>query len=148
MPTDEAVIDASVAVKLTLHEEHSTVAEALIRSLRRSGVRMIAPLLFSFEVANALHKAAHAGTVTPADAVRHFRELSAYAIETVAPDGLHERAILLASELGVGAAYDSHYLALAIERDCEFWTADWSFYRAARRHSNHARWLADFNPDA
>lgn len=144
----EAVIDASVAVKLALQEEHSPAAEALIQSLPQVGVRMIAPLIFSFEIANALHKAAHAGAVTPADAVRRFRELSAYAIETVASDGLHERAILLASELGVGAVYDSHYLALAIERDCEFWTADWRFYRAAHRHSDHARWLGDFNPDA
>lgn len=144
----EAVIDASVAVKVVLPEQHSDTAKALMSALRRGGVRRLAPLFFPFEVANALHKAAYAGSTTPAAAVQLFRELNAFNIELIASDGLHERAILLASELGVGAVYDSHYLALAIERDCEFWTADWSFYRAARRHSNHARWLADFNPDA
>ena len=144
----EAIIDASVAVKLVLPEQHSDTATALMSTLRRGGVRRLAPPIFPFEVANALHKTAYAGSITPVAAAQLFRELSAFDIELLAPDGLHERALLLASELGQGAVYDSHYLALAIERDCEFWTADASFYRAARRHSNHARWLPDFDPNA
>lgn len=147
MPS-EAVIDASVAVKLVLPEQHSDTAKALLSELRQLNVHRLAPPIFPFEVANALHKAAYAGSITPAEAVQLFRELSTFSIGTIAPDGLHERAILLASELRVGAVYDSHYLALAIERDCEFWTADWRFYRAAHRYSDHARWLGDFNPDA
>ena len=41
------------------------------------------------------------------------------------------RALELASQLDQRDAYDSHYLALAEELDCDFWTADARFYRAA-----------------
>ena len=44
---------------------------------------------------------------------------------------LHSRALELASELGQGAAYDCHYLALAESLGCELWTADDRFHRAA-----------------
>jgi predicted nucleic acid-binding protein len=37
---------------------------------------------------------------------------------------LQRRALAMASELALPAAYDAHYLALARSLDAEFWTAD------------------------
>ncbi len=59
------------------------------------------------------------------------------------PD-LHRRAMELAQELGQGAAYDSHYLALAEILDCEMWTADERFYRSASPRATRLRLLNEF----
>ena len=144
----EAVIDASVAFKLIVEEEDSAIAAALIAALLDAGVTPIAPLFFPFEIANALHKRVRSGELTPTRAIDLFSELTTFGIELRSTDDLHERAIGIASRLEQGAAYDSHYLALALARDCEFWTSDRRFYRAARRLSDHARWLGDFDPEA
>ena len=59
---------------------------------------------------------------------------------------LHNRAIDLAVELNQRLAYDSHYLALAEALDCEFWTADQPFYRAARNSYPRVQWIGNYNP--
>ena len=47
----------------------------------------------------------------------------------------------IASELGQGAVYDSHYLALAELLNCELWTADERFYRATATNWPNVRWI-------
>ena len=59
---------------------------------------------------------------------------------------LHDRAIDLAVELNQRLAYDSHYLALAVSLDCDFWTADELFYRAARGRYPRVQWIGNYNP--
>jgi predicted nucleic acid-binding protein len=44
------------------------------------------------------------------------------------------RALMLADTLGLSAAYDMHYLALAEAIGCELWTADAKFHRQAQPH--------------
>lgn len=51
---------------------------------------------------------------------------------------MHDRALVLASRFDLQATYDAHYLALAEERDCEFWTAD---KRLARATNGAFPWL-------
>ena len=145
---DEAVIDASVAFKLIVREEHTDAARSLFVVLESRDVTRIAPPLFPFEITNALHKRVMDGRLTPSAALQAFRALASYEIEIHTIDALHERALELARRMGRGASYDSHYLALALARDCEFWTADDSFFRAARQLSDKVRWLADFSPGA
>lgn len=50
------VIDASIAVALLIDEPKSRLARAFVRACGVEGVLMIAPPLFPFEVANALHR--------------------------------------------------------------------------------------------
>ena len=59
---------------------------------------------------------------------------------------LYQRSLELASQLGQGAIYDSLYLSLAESLDCELWTADARFHRAARERYRNLRLLADFAP--
>ena len=145
---DEAVIDASVAVKLVIDEEHTSVSRALFVAFEDRGVARIAPPLLPFEITNALHKRVAAAEMTAQAAVQGFRSLASYKIEIYTIDALHEQALELAHRMGMGASYDAHYLALALARDCELWTADDSFFRAARQLSDKVRWLTDFNPGA
>ena len=45
---------------------------------------------------------------------------------------LHNKAMELAQNLSLPAAYDAHYLALAKKLDAEFWTADRKLVRAVQ----------------
>jgi predicted nucleic acid-binding protein len=50
----------------------------------------------------------------------------------------------LTAELKQDAVYDAHYLALAEALNCELWTADERFYRAAISGHTQVKWLGSF----
>lgn len=129
--SDYVVIDASVAVKWLVREAHSVEALELVASWATTGVTLVAPYLMPAEVANALHKRVVSEELSVAAASRQIELLVASGVELIETPSLHVRALAIASELNQQAAYDSHYLALAEELDCELWTADARFYRAA-----------------
>ena len=56
---------------------------------------------------------------------------------------LHVRALELASELRQGAVYDAHYLAHEESLECELWTADQRFQRAASAAGRAVRWVGE-----
>ena len=136
------VVDASVAVKWLIAEALSEEALVLVRSWARDGIAVIAPYLMPAEVSNALHKRVVSQELSVAAASDLMETLLASGIELQETPLIHVRAIELASELGQRAAYDAHYLALAEQLDCEMWTADARFYRAARSSSERIRLLA------
>lgn len=49
----------------------------------------------------------------------------------------------MADQLRQDAAYDAHYLALAETLNCDLWTADERFYRAASATFKFVKWLAE-----
>lgn len=119
------VVDASVAVKWILLEQDTPQAWALYRSVADARGSIAAPPLLQSEVANTLFQRTR--RVPPLDrtrAVELLNELLAMPIDYVAPDGMLERALLLAADHNLRAVYDAHYLALAQMLDCELWTAD------------------------
>ncbi len=128
----DVVVDASLALKWLVGEEDSEKATALLRSWGRGGRQLVAPHLLAAEVTNALHRKVVQGDLERAQAVRLIERLTALPFELHDSPGLHRRALELAGELGQGASYDCHYLALAEALDCKYWTADDRFYRAAR----------------
>lgn len=128
--SDLVVVDASLAVKWLVDEDHSDRADALLQAWSREGIRLAAPSILPAEVTNALHRRIVRGELTVEVATGLTERLSAR-VELYEAPGLHARALRLASELGQGAAYDSHYLALAEALECEYWTADDRFWRAA-----------------
>jgi len=58
--------------------------------------------------------------------------LIALPIKTYTALTIHDDALTLARELGIGATYDAHYLALAKQLDCDFWTRDAKLAQAAQ----------------
>ena len=128
---DFVVVDASVAVKWLVREAYSVEALELVASWAAAGVTLVAPHLMPAEVSNALHKRVVSDELSVTAASRQIELLVASGMELIETPSLHVRALALASELNQTAAYDAHYLALAEELDCEFWTADARFYRAA-----------------
>lgn len=128
--TDFVVVDASVVTKWLVDEDDSDKAHALLEAWDREGIRPTAPGFLPAEVTNALHRRVVRRDLTVEEAVVLIARLAAR-VELHEPSGIHGRALQLASELGQGAAYDCHYLALAEALDCELWTADERFHRAA-----------------
>lgn len=139
------VVDASVAVKWLVREEHTDKALAILRAWHDEDVTPAAPYLLPFEVANALHRRVLSGQLSVGDTARMISQLLSSRIELHQSAELHVRALELATELQQGAVYDAHYLALAESLGCEMWTADERFHRAASPGVDNLCWIGEFN---
>lgn len=137
------VVDASVAVKWLVREEHTDRALAILGAWHDDEVTPAAPSLLPFEVANALHRRVIRDQLSVGDTARMISQLLGSRLELHQTVELHVRALDLATELQQGAAYDSHYLALAEALNCELWTADERFCRAARQAVRNVRWIGE-----
>lgn len=140
-----AVVDASVAFKWLVEEEYSDEATSLTRLWIDEGIQPTAPSLMPFEVANALHRRVVRGDLSVEVAADLMQNLMSLGIALHETPHLHRRALVLAGQLGQGAVYDAHYLALAESLGCEFWTADRRFYRTARPRIDSVRWIGEFS---
>ncbi len=139
------VVDASVAVKWLVNEIHTEEAFALARSWARSDIQPVAPHLMPVEVANALHQRVRRGELSLEAATRLLDALVNSGIRMREPNGLHSRAMQIASQLRQGSTYDAHYLALSDMLDCELWTADERFHGSASERFQNVRLLRTFS---
>ena len=112
------VIDASIAVKWVVDEEGTPQALKL-----RQRAKLIAPELLVAECANILWKKVRRDELSSEEALLAARLLQSMDIELTPTRSLLEAATRVAIELD-HPAYDCLYLALAVERDCKFATAD------------------------
>lgn len=133
------VVDASLVVKWLVSEVDSGRAAQLLLEWARNRVLIVAPVMILTEVSNALHKKVQSNIVNISDVRRLLDRLSGLLLVDYIE--MHERAIEFASILGEQDAYDCHYLALAEQLDCEFWTADRAFYDAAHRQFPRVRYI-------
>ena len=117
------VIDASIAVKWVVEEEGTSQALAL-----RQRAKLIAPELLVAECANILWKKVRRDELSKEEALLAARLLQVAEIELLPTRSLLETAARIAIELD-HPAFDCLYLALAIENDCRFVTADRRFRR-------------------
>ena len=138
------VVDASLAFKWLIEEVDSDKADSLVEVWNDWGIQTVAPYFMSAEVTNILLQRMKRGEISLDEGLRLIEKLLSSGIELHNPPDIHRRALELASELGQGAAYDSHYLALAESLDCEMWTADERFYRVASPASARLRLLSEF----
>lgn len=112
------VIDASVAIKWVVEEPGTAEALAL-----RDGGRLMAPELLVAECANILWKKAIRNELSRQEALFAAKLLKSAEIELIPMRGLLEAITAIAIDLQ-HPAYDALYIAVALERDCRFVTAD------------------------
>lgn len=117
-------IDASFVVKLAISDSEITVFRDLWQQWELEKYQKIAPTLFYYEVTNAFHRYAISGELTPEEAEAAYEYSLSLEIEFYRNISLHRKAFNLAKKLGLTAAYDAHYLALAQEFSADFYTAD------------------------
>ncbi|KKM10891.1 hypothetical protein SY88_11400 [Clostridiales bacterium PH28_bin88] len=143
----EVCVDACLILKLVLNETDSDLAEALFAKWQEEGVKLIAPVFYPVEVDSVIRKkaslASGADRITPEQADAAFEALQAIPVKTIHEPGQRKRAWELARDLGLPVVYDSHYLALAELRNCEFWTSDERMYNSVRAKISYIRLLKD-----
>ena len=109
---------------------------------------MVAPFLLLFEVTNALHRRVRSGELNVEAALLSLSDLFSAGIRIQHAPQIHGRALEIANLLDLGAAYDAHYLGLAELLNCQLWTADGRFYRAASQQSDRVRLLGHSRYDS
>ena len=141
--TDVVVVDTSLVVKWLIDEDDYVPARALASEWLKQGTRVAAPHLLLAELTNALHRRVSRDELTVAEAAPLIETVLVGRLELHHDPQLYRRALDIASQLEQGASYDSLYLALAESLDCEYWTADNRFFRAARGRYPQIRLLTD-----
>jgi predicted nucleic acid-binding protein len=114
------VIDASVALKWVLDEADGDAALELRRE------RLIAPVLWLAEAANALWRRVRMGELAAAGASARLAELYEAPVTSVPIEPLLDRALDVAITIR-HPIYDCLYLALALQNDTYVVTADRRF---------------------
>jgi predicted nucleic acid-binding protein len=129
--TEQAVVDASVAVKWVVNEVDSDLARAL------SEISLHAPDLFPIECANILWKKARLRDLTRRSAAERLDILLQAPVTIVSTQELMPRAMELAFDLQ-HPVYDCVYLALALQRKIPLITADERLVKTVRKSSGTA----------
>lgn len=137
-------VDSSIVLKLVLNEPDSCKAEALWLNWLKTGQIPVAPPLFPFEVTAVLRKHVARGSITEENGRVALDKALAFRVRLSTFDALHKRAWDIAIQLNRPTAYDAHYLALASEIGCEFWTADARLFNSAKASLPWVRWLGHF----
>jgi predicted nucleic acid-binding protein len=137
---NRVVVDASVAVKWVLREEHGGTARRVL-----STSRLLAPRLLWADVGNALWKRHRRGEASGAEVRRMLAEVRRLPVTTFAHWPLLPKALDLAIALDQ-TVYDCLYLALAEARRGIMVTADRRLHEAVRGSScwtDRIVWIED-----
>jgi predicted nucleic acid-binding protein len=132
MPSSTLCVDASLVVRLLNRGDEQARILKLWHAWDAAGCAFVAPALLYYEVTNALHRYARAGQISADEAAEYLGLALSLQIGLYGDATLHLHAMGLAGRLGLPAAYDTHYLALAERLGAEFWTADQRLYRAVK----------------
>ena len=131
-------LDASIALKLVLHEADSEAARSVWQGWAEAGEVLVAPVLFRAESFSVLRRKVHQGVLKDAEGEEAYDVLESLPIQLREPADLYRVAWQYAARFNRPTVYDSCYLALAAIAGCEFWTAD---SRLANAVSPHLPWV-------
>ncbi len=147
MRKKKVVVDASIAVKWVLNEPDSSAAVALLTDWTDGeGIKVLAPGLLLYEVTNTFHRHIRKGDITFDDVKQGLTEIIFEVIDFKFSRNasLNIRAMEIAQQFGLPAAYDAHYLAFAEYSGCELWTADTRLWNSIKGKLAWVRWMGDY----
>jgi predicted nucleic acid-binding protein len=138
------IVDASVAVKWYLRDEHDTAAaDALLTDFREDRIQLIAPDHIRYEVPSAFRNAMRTNRLTLEQVRRAIAGFLAWPITTVRDEGVILAACDQAVRFGC-SSYDGVYLALAESTQYPFIHADLRPRNALGTQFPLAIWLPDY----
>jgi predicted nucleic acid-binding protein len=147
--SDVVLVDASVAVKWVIDEEHTPLAQTLLQDVATAARTISVPPHFMGEVVNSIYQrwrstdpAKHIDETEARQAIRGFLSVD---LQIESPAGLYERAFDLAQAHGLPSIYDALYVALAEMLGGELWTADRRLLQALAGQLAYVRWLGDYH---
>jgi predicted nucleic acid-binding protein len=117
------VLDSCIAVKWFLAEVDSAKAIQLRDQFDQQIHDLLAPDVFSVEIAHALSRAERRGLIQPIDGSQHLSDLLAFLPTLYASVSLLPRAYEISSQARIGV-YDCLYVALAEREGCDLITSD------------------------
>jgi len=117
------VIDSSVSFKWVVPESDSDKADRLRVAFRNAVHELLAPDVFSLELAHALTKAERQGRIPVGQAAVLWADVQLNPPHFFPSGPLAPRAIAISSAVRIGL-YDCLYVALAQREGCELVTAD------------------------
>lgn len=122
---DILVVDASIGYRLLIPNQEQTTLESTLTRWMETGIRLAAPTLWRYEVTSTITKSFQQAQITLPEAKQAFEASQKFPIELIAPSNeLARAAFTWTLKLKRAAAYDSFYLALAEQLQCELWTYD------------------------
>jgi predicted nucleic acid-binding protein len=137
------VVDASVVLKWFLPEKDSGLADSLLEDFLNGDAELIALDLILLEAANALWKRVELRQeLSATEASLIYRDLLTLPISLIGTGPLADRAFQFAIK-HKHPVYDAVYCALAIERNCEFITADQTLANKVRGELPFVRHISD-----
>lgn len=136
-----AIVDASVAVKWTVREEHADQALRLLETCQD----MAAPAHWLAEAANALWAKARKQELTRDQAEERAATLADAPVSVLPLDRLLKAAVATALRAGI-TVYDALYLTAARETGRPLVTADRRLFAAAASEDVETVWLPSLTP--
>jgi predicted nucleic acid-binding protein len=126
-------VDASIVLRLLVSRDPASPAANLWLEWTDQDVELLAPALLHYEVCNALRRYVVMKELLPEEGRQLLQAALDLGIHLKGGEALHLRALVLAEQFRLPAAYDAHYLAVA-EHAAEFWTADRKLAHALGRN--------------
>ena len=140
------VIDASVVLKWFLPESDNAAADLLLEKFLNDEAGLIAPDVLLVEIANALWKrVVLRNELTSDEATLIYRDLLTMPLSLTASETIAEAALQLAMK-HKHPVYDALYCTLAIDRQCDFVTADQTLVNKFRGNFSFVRHLSTIKP--
>lgn len=140
----DVCIDASVIVKVTVPEELSDLARALVADVKTRGDTLIAPHLFEAEVLNVYRKKVRDRLLTEDEAQQAFAIFRRIPVRLMHLPTLVDRAFDIAKRYNWRYTYDAFYVALAKQQGCELWTADEVLVNDVSGEFQFVKWLGNY----
>ena len=125
-------VDASLILAWLLGENHGPQVRALIGQWLEDGTRLFSAALFFAEVTSVLRSKVHFGHISEGDGQAALDDFLALAVSPVDAVSLQPLAWQLAKQYNQPRAYDSQYLAAALNLNCALWTVDERLAHAVR----------------
>lgn len=138
----EIVLDTSVAIKWYLPEQGTDKAAIIQDRLENSEWIVYAPDFLMLELANVLWKRRQ--EIGESDALDTLQDAISSGIEFVRTDHLTPVAYQIARQSG-RTVYDSLYVALARERNCDLITADERLFNAIVSQEPRVKLLRNYS---
>lgn len=135
-----AVVDACVVMRLYFEGKHSAEAERLFLQ----GIRLLAPDIIWPECANVIWKQYRYGDLSEKNAIAIAEEMLSLPLRIHDSSDLVQDALQIAMQYD-RTAYDSLYVALAVQTDAVMVTADKRLVNALAGSplEKYIRWLGD-----
>lgn len=139
----QAVVDASVAVKLFVPEPLSAEAQAVFsRFAKEPDAELIVPDLFFIECANVFWKWVKRHSYSAATAREHLHELKKLGLTALPLEHLAEEALIIADRHSI-TAYDACYVAASDLFGVPLITADQKLVAALPKQAFDIHWLGE-----